>query len=276
MLIVIGLLIPILASANELPCHSTREKRTVIGSEPTASILYAKIRDIYMGSWKSGFWDETFTYVGDTHTQDGKTYKIGYLVTIWGESCRATRRLFVFDHNNDYLGQYYGIMLAPTKIVGATLYFPFKAEDGNTLSLEAGPPKQAWLDGENPEWASANTRYSREDCIVEISVDMHNQSQGSWIGLQEKILKIFTGTKDDDKFNLAAGMVFSREIIQGRGYIYIQYMNKCEQRIQLTHYLFDKQFSKEILGFPNYVIESKHVKPGPNTINMSGPYWQNS
>lgn len=158
MLVAIALLIPILASADEPPCHNTNEQRIVVGSEPTASTLYSRIRNIDLGAWKNGFWDETFTYVGDAHTHAGKTYKVGFLRTVWGESCRATLRLFIFDDSNNYLGQYYGIMSAPTKIVGATLYFPFKPEEGNTLDLEKGPPKRAWLDGDNPEWRPAGNK----------------------------------------------------------------------------------------------------------------------
>jgi hypothetical protein len=124
--------------------------------------------------------------------------------------------------------------------------------------------------------AAASARYSREDCIVEISIDMHNQNEKNWIDLQEKILKIFAGTKGDTNFNLASGLVVSRTLIHGHGYVYIQYMDKCENRIKLTHYLFDQHFSKEIPSFPKYIIDLKHVKPGSNTINISGPYWRDS
>lgn len=156
-LIAIALLFPVLAYADDMPCHSDSEKRIVAGQQSTASTLYAHIQHIDMGSWDKDFWDETFTYIGDAHTKSGVTYKIGFLETIWGESCRATLRLFIFDIRNKYLGQYYGIEVKgkDIKINGAALLFPFDASEGNTLDLENGPPKRAWLDGDNPSWIPA-------------------------------------------------------------------------------------------------------------------------
>jgi hypothetical protein len=124
--------------------------------------------------------------------------------------------------------------------------------------------------------AYATAKYSREDCIVEIGINMHHQQDGAWVRLQEQMLKIFISTKNDSDINLAAGLVFSRTLIAGNGYAYVQYMNKCEERVQLTHHLFDKYFSKNIPEFPKYVIYTKHVRPGPKTIDMSGPYWRDS
>lgn len=159
-LFAIALLLPAIGLAESNSCNTNAEKRTVIGKEPTAKVLYAKLANIELGSWKSGFSDETFTYIGIVHTKKRKTYKIGYLSTVWGESCRATNRLFIFDGNNKYLGQYDGIMLDPKRvwIAGAVLHFPFKSDDGNTLDLANGPPESAWLDGENPEWIPASNK----------------------------------------------------------------------------------------------------------------------
>lgn len=151
------LLIPTIAFAGEPPCGDVHEKRIVEGVEPTATALYKKIKNIESGAWKNGFWVETFAYIGEVHTRNGKVYKIGFLTTEWGEACRATNRLFIFSSDNACLGQYGGIMEPPVKILGSVLYFPFDDQNGNTLDLENGPPAQAWIDGENPEWMPAES-----------------------------------------------------------------------------------------------------------------------
>ena len=110
------------------------------------------IKHIENGAWKNGFWNETFSFIGKIHTTNGKIYKIGFLSTIWGESCRATNRLFVFGNDNLCIGQYAGMMEPPIKITGSKLLFPFDEQYGNIIDFENGPPLQIWLNGENPEW----------------------------------------------------------------------------------------------------------------------------
>jgi hypothetical protein len=151
------LLIPTLAFAGEPLCGNGHEKRIVKGVDPTATVLYKKLKNIELGSWESGFWEETFTYIGDAHTKSGKLYRIGFLTTVWEAACRTTNRLFIFNSNNVCLGQYGDISEPPIKIVGPVLYFPFDGQDGSTLDLESGPPATAWLDGENPEWMPAKS-----------------------------------------------------------------------------------------------------------------------
>ena len=138
-------------------CDTNAQKRVVVGPKPTANLLYTAIRNVDEGAWKDGFDIETFTYVGNVLTKSGTTYKIGFLETVWGESCRATNRLLIFDAQNKYLGQYYGIDTDPTKIQirKGVLSFPFESKDGNKLDLDEGPPAKAWLDGDNPEWSAA-------------------------------------------------------------------------------------------------------------------------
>lgn len=135
-------------------CDTNAQKRLVVGPKPTADVLYAHLHEVDMGAWDDGFSEETFTYIGEVHTKAGKTYKIGYLSTEWGEACRATNRLYIFDGENRPLGHYYGIGIDPRKIIinGTTLKLPLDPNSGNTLDLENGPPKEAWLDGDNPEW----------------------------------------------------------------------------------------------------------------------------
>lgn len=154
-IIIALLLIPVVAFAAGPPCGNVHEKRTVKGVEPTATALYNELKNIESGSWKDGFWDETFIYIGDARTKSGKVYRIGFLATVWGEACRATNRLFIFNSDNVCLGQYGDMREPPVKISGGILYFPFNVMEGNTLDLENGPPATAWLDGENPEWVPA-------------------------------------------------------------------------------------------------------------------------
>lgn len=148
------LLIPVIAFAAE-PCSNVKEKRIVEGTAPTASALYENLKNIESGAWKDGFWSETFSYIGDIHTTNGKAYKIGFLKTIWGESCRATNRLFVFGADNLCIGQYSGISEPPLKISRTVLIFPFDDQDGNEINFENGPPSPILLDGETPEWMPA-------------------------------------------------------------------------------------------------------------------------
>ncbi len=85
----------------------------------------------------------------------GKAFKLGNLITIWGNSCRATNRFFIFDADNKVLGQYDGLMIDdPNKIVitGGTVIFPFDPKYGNSLDLENGPPATAWLDGDTEDF----------------------------------------------------------------------------------------------------------------------------
>ncbi|HEY4127615.1 MAG TPA: hypothetical protein VGN70_06180 [Gammaproteobacteria bacterium] len=144
-------------------CDTNANKRTVIGKQPTANTLYAHIQNVDMGSWVGGFDNETFVYVGDVHIKSGKPkepdkiYKIGHLKTTAGKSCIAFQRLFIFDTNDNYLGQYAPIEVDAKKIKirGTTLLFPFAAKDGNKLDLSKGPPAEAKLDGDSEEWSAA-------------------------------------------------------------------------------------------------------------------------
>lgn len=151
------------AFAEDAPCHTTVGKRVVLGHEPTADALYAQLRTIELGSWDSDFWVETFTYIGDVHTKRGQTFKLGNLKTVWGISCRATNRFFIFDVNNKVLGHYYGLIIDdPNEIVikGDTVIFPFDPKDGNSLDLANGPPDEAWLDGDTEDFNPSDKKHT--------------------------------------------------------------------------------------------------------------------
>jgi len=79
-------------------------------------------------------------------------YEIGFYT--WETKEHIGRRLLVFGLNEKaltYLGGY-GVTGRPVAIVGAKIKFPFPKEWGDEIDFSAGPPRRAWLDGENPEF----------------------------------------------------------------------------------------------------------------------------
>lgn len=158
--LLLAALLPTLAQAGS--CNPHAQKRVVIGPKPTADTLYAHLHGLDMGAWEDGFSEETFTYIGETRTKAGKTYRIGYLNTVWGQACRATSRLYIFDGDDRPLGHYDGIITDPRKvtITGTVLKFKFDPSDGNTLDLGNGPPERARLDGDNEDWTPARPEAS--------------------------------------------------------------------------------------------------------------------
>lgn len=146
------------APAYAAGCNPYAQKRVVKGQQPTADTLYARTRNL--GSWVSGFEQETFVYIGDVHVKSGKSekiFKIGHLHTLAGRTCIPFDRLFIFDANDNYVGQYFPVVVAPkkVKIQGSVLVFPFKPKDGNKLDLSNGPPANVRLDGDTPDWEPA-------------------------------------------------------------------------------------------------------------------------
>jgi hypothetical protein len=77
-------------------------------------------------------------------------YEIGYW--IWKTKKHRAQRLLVFDVSQGapvYLGGY-RINGRPANITGAKISFLFPKKWGDEIDFSAGPPQQAWLDGENP------------------------------------------------------------------------------------------------------------------------------
>lgn len=119
-------------------------------------------------------------------------------------------------------------------------------------------------------------KYTREDCIVAVRLHIPNDNNAEWLALQQKMAMIFARTTNDKAVALAADITFSRYIVDGKGYAYLQYTKECEQRVQFARALFEQYYAKQINSFPNYKVLSTRVKPGPNTIDVTGPYWKDS
>ena len=99
--------------------------------------------------WKSGeFHSEDVYYVGRTTNAKQVSFQIVWMTTSWGQACRGTDRLLVFDSDNHLLGNYYGVSDRPNRVDGSTLYFPFDPAHGNVVSFSGEhPPPRIWLDG---------------------------------------------------------------------------------------------------------------------------------
>lgn len=99
--------------------------------------------------WKSGgFHSEDVYYVGRITNAKQVSFQIVWMTTSWGQACRGTNRLLVFDSDDHFLGSYYGVSDRPNRVDGSTLYFPFDPAHGNVVSFSGEhPPPRIWLDG---------------------------------------------------------------------------------------------------------------------------------
>ena len=96
------------------------------------------------------FDEELFAYVGCVSIAE-HCWHVVYLSTTWGQSCRATHRLLVFQEDRAYLGQYSHFSLEPIGVEGNAVIFG----DGSTISFgESGPPAKVLLDGDLLEFSS--------------------------------------------------------------------------------------------------------------------------
>ena len=116
-------------------------------------------------------------------------------------------------------------------------------------------------------------KYTREDCIVAVRLDISNSNYTEWLSLQQKMAMLFARNTTGKAVALAADITFSRNIAYGKGYAYLQYTKECERRVQFARTLFKQYFARQIKQFPNYRVLSIRIKPGPNTIDVTGPYW---
>ena len=86
---------------------------------------------------------EQIDYVGRV-AGSSESWQLLYIVTTWGQSCRATARLLVFDAAGRYAGNYSGVA-RPDRIAGDRLVFP----TGEEISLaETRLPGTMFVDGE--------------------------------------------------------------------------------------------------------------------------------
>lgn len=141
------------ASAGNLPpcSQETQNLRHELGPQMITHQLYQQLIMAEDATGEDDFWDETFQYIGQLSDIQGRTYTIGFLVTIWGSACRSTKRLFIYNAKGVVLGQYY-INAVPTTLKKQTLWFDADSRYGNKIDFMDGPPKKIWIDGEVFKW----------------------------------------------------------------------------------------------------------------------------
>jgi hypothetical protein len=138
-------------------CDSGRSVQRVVGPADTV----AKLRASAEASANSPFFtygefeEEELHYIG--RTSDPGAFDLVLLETTWGESCRMTRRLLVFDNAGNYLGNYGGLSDAPTRLTGNTLFFPVRQQNGDLIEFSAKiPAPEVWVDGQILSFESVN------------------------------------------------------------------------------------------------------------------------
>lgn len=114
------------------------------GPEPLTGRLLAAIPASAGVRFATGtFASEQIDYVGRV-AGSSESWQLLYIVTTWGESCRATARLLVFDAAGRYAGNYPGVA-RPDRIAGDRLVFP----TGEEISLDAATlPSSMFVSGE--------------------------------------------------------------------------------------------------------------------------------
>lgn len=141
--------------ATELPykerCDDAQSKRISVGPQKLLSLLRKNAEESNSTPFfvQGQFHHEEFKYIGSIKHVTKIRYELVLLTTIWGEGCRATRRLLIFDPEGKYVGSYASLQDAPIRILNSKLLFPYKSVDGNNIDFSsANPPSQVRLDGE--------------------------------------------------------------------------------------------------------------------------------
>jgi hypothetical protein len=134
-------------------CYPPKSERQIIGPEPLTAELRSSAQRAGVPFFDEGEFNvEKFTYIGEVVRPSGKRWNVAFLGTEWGQACRYTSRFLVFTPEKEYLGQYYGTN-TPVRVDGDTVYFESEPGEGSKLQFtDEGPPKGAWLGGDNPEF----------------------------------------------------------------------------------------------------------------------------
>ena len=153
--IVLGCLSPALAGG----CDSGRSVRRVVGSQELVGRLRASAEKATNSPFltRGTFDEEEMRYLGRTASPG--SFDLVLLTTTWGEACRATRRLLVFDNSGIYLGSYAGLSEVPTRLAGNALLFPVQPQHGDQIEFSAPQPAPVVrLDGHLLSFESAAPR----------------------------------------------------------------------------------------------------------------------
>jgi hypothetical protein len=112
------------------------------------------------GKWsKNGQTETHLKYLGIVTTTNGNVFKILNYSWFWGLSHRATSRILIYNHKNQYVGNYYVNMIydLPDRLVDGKLIFTNKDKmDCNKIivtqiDFTKGLPKSLFIncDGQN-------------------------------------------------------------------------------------------------------------------------------
>jgi hypothetical protein len=112
-------------------------------------------------------------------------------------------------------------------------------------------------------------RYARAGCITTLSVQWRDwdDSAKALDGINRKLSKIVTGEVPNSEYPIAGIRYADR-----RGNYFIQFSDKCEERVQLTERLITHYF-QQAHPIDSYSVSDQRIEPSPHTINVSGPDW---
>jgi len=86
-------------------CNDGASIRHFVGPHPLVDSFWKNLQGTKVPLWAEGeFHQQEFKYLG--LTESSKPVHLVLFSTIWGDSCRATNRLLVFDQNHQFLGMY--------------------------------------------------------------------------------------------------------------------------------------------------------------------------
>ena len=119
-------------------CDDDAQLRVVKGVGDRAGTLYGSIKGDEP-SWSQDFHKETFVYLGRLNSG----YEVAHLVTLWGQSCRATNRLLLFLKGH-YMGNFAGITEIP-EVQGNRLVYTFDEAIRQVIDFEFGIPEEVYL-----------------------------------------------------------------------------------------------------------------------------------
>jgi hypothetical protein len=148
-LAICGVFWPLLAASDQ-PCDQGPGTVTIRGEAAVAH----ELREVAAAEKgllfaQNTFADEVFDYLGCVTVAD-RCWHVVYLSTVWGQSCRATHRLLVFDPSRQFLGQYAGFEALPARIEADSVIFLSQgmAEGGRITFTSAGPPAEVYIGGD--------------------------------------------------------------------------------------------------------------------------------
>lgn len=119
-------------------CDDGASVRRRTGPEPLTSRLWTRIgHEATVPVWEAGtFHEQEFRYIGSV--RGASRLHLVWFSTTWGQGCRATNRLLVYDAGGHLLGHYGLISAKPVRVSGAAVAF----DDGTSVSFRNGIPEQ--------------------------------------------------------------------------------------------------------------------------------------